>query len=220
MVTQPADAVILVFAKAPVPGQVKTRLAKTFTPEAAALLHAALTERALETAMSSGLDVVLYAAPDASHPYFAACAEDFGVTIEEQLRDADLGERMLDAMDRTLRGHDCVIIVGADCPALTAKHLYQVLARFEVEKPDVLLIPAEDGGYVLIAARRTHPDMFADIDWGTGSVLQQQRAALTAAGLMWTELDSLWDVDRPEDLPRLAALRPPLDFTLPGSEQS
>lgn len=50
-------------------------------------------------------------------------------------------------------------------------------------------------------------------------MLQQQRAALTAAGLTWTELDTLWDVDRPEDLARLAALRPPLDFTLPGSEQ-
>ena len=69
-----SDAVILIFAKAPVPGQVKTRLAKTYTPEAAAMLHAALTERALETAISSGLDVVLYAAPDASHPYFATCA--------------------------------------------------------------------------------------------------------------------------------------------------
>ncbi len=215
----PGDAVILVFAKAPVPGQVKTRLAKTYTPEAAAMLHAALTERALETAISSGLDVVLYAAPDASHPYFATCAEDFGVTIEAQLRDGDLGERMLDAMDRTLRSHDCVIIIGADCPALTSKHLYQVLAQFEVEKPDVVLIPAEDGGYVLIATRRTHPGMFDDIAWGTGTVLQQQRAALKAAGLVWTELDTLWDVDRPEDLPRLAALRPPLDFTLPSSEQ-
>lgn len=213
------DAVILVFAKAPVPGQVKTRLAKVYTPEAAALLHAALTERALETAISSGLGVVLYGAPDTSHPYFAACAEDFGVAIEAQLRDADLGERMLDALDRTLRGHDCAIVIGADCPALTAKHFHLVLATFAVERCDVVLIPAEDGGYVLIAARRTQPDMFKDIAWGTGTVLAQQRAALTAAGLTWAELDPLWDVDRPEDLPRLAALRPPLDFTLPGSEQ-
>lgn len=213
------DAVIAVFAKAPVPGQVKTRLAKVYTPEAAALLHAALTERALETAISSGLDVVLYGAPDTSHPYFATCAEDFGVAIEAQLRDADLGERMLDALDRTLRGHDCAIIIGADCPALTTKHFYAVLAQFEVAKPDVVLIPAEDGGYVLIAARRTHPEMFKDIAWGTETVLAQQRAAMQAAGLTWVELDPLWDVDRPEDLPRLAALRPPLDFTLPSSEQ-
>lgn len=219
IVAAETDAVILIFAKAPVPGQVKTRLAKAFTPEAAAMLHAALTERALETAISSGLDVVLYAAPDANHPYFATCAEDFGVVIEEQLRDGDLGERMLAAMDRTLRGHDCVIVIGADCPALTTKHFYQVMAQFEVEKPDVVLIPAEDGGYVLIAARRTHADMFTGIAWGTDTVLRQQRAALHAAGLTWTELDTLWDVDRPEDLPRLASLKPPLDFTLPSSEQ-
>jgi len=214
-----ADAVVVVFAKAPVPGQVKTRLAKVYTPEAAAMLHAALTERALETAISSGLDVVLYAAPDTSHPYFATCVEDFGVALEAQLRDGDLGERMLAAMEHTLRNHECVIIIGADCPALTTKHFYQVLAQFEVEKPDVVLIPAEDGGYVLIAARRTHADMFAGIAWGTDTVLARQRAALQAAGLTWSELDTLWDVDRPADLPRLAALRPPLDFTLPGSEQ-
>jgi uncharacterized protein len=218
--TQPGNAVILIFAKAPVPGQVKTRLSKTYTPEAAAMLHAALTERALETAVSSGVDVVLFAAPDASHPYFATCGEDFGVAIEEQLRDGDLGERMLDAMDRMLRGHDCVIIIGADCPALTTQHFYKVLAAFEVEQPDVVLMPAEDGGYVLIAAKRTHAAMFADIAWGTDSVLARQRVALQAAGLKWVELETLWDVDRPADLARLAALRPPLDFTLLGSEES
>ncbi|MBL8517361.1 MAG: TIGR04282 family arsenosugar biosynthesis glycosyltransferase [Betaproteobacteria bacterium] len=214
-----ADAKVLIFAKAPVPGQVKTRLAKVYTTEAAAMLHAALTERALETALSSGLDVVLFAAPDASHPWFATCAEDFGVTIDQQLRDADLGERMLDALDRTLRGTSLTIIIGADCPALTAKHLHLVLATFQVEQCDIVLIPAEDGGYVLIAARRTHPEMFKDIAWGTDTVLAQQRAALRAAGLTWTELETLWDVDRPEDLPRLRALKPPLDFTLPSSEQ-
>jgi glycosyltransferase A (GT-A) superfamily protein (DUF2064 family) len=87
-------------------------------------------------------------------------------------------------------------------------------AAAALDDHDVVLIPAEDGGYVLVGAARTAATMFCGIDWGGATVLAQQRAALSACGLAWRELSPLWDVDRPEDLARLAGLRPPLAFPL------
>jgi rSAM/selenodomain-associated transferase 1 len=204
--------VILIFAKAPVPGEVKTRLIPACGAEQAALLHAALTERAIETAAAAGYDVVLCGAPDTTHAFFETCAEDFDITLADQLPNATLGERMKSALDDALAEWPRVLLIGADCPALTPRLLKQAAAALSAH--DVVLIPAEDGGYVLIGARRTAPDMFASIEWGTAQVLTQQRAALTRAGLSWMEFEPLWDVDLPGDLARLAALKPPLAFSL------
>lgn len=208
-----ADTCVIVYAKAPVPGQVKTRLAPALDAASAALLHAALVERALETAQAAGLSgVVLCCAPDASHAFFETCAEDFAVDLSEQ-GEGDLGARMLRTLQQALGEFHAVIIIGADAPAVTAKHLRT--AADALAELDVVLSPAEDGGYVLIGARRTAPAMFDGIEWGSEKVLEQQRQALLACGLGWKELDTLWDVDRPEDLPRLKALRPPLAFFWP-----
>lgn len=208
-----ADTCVIVYAKAPVPGQVKTRLAPALDAASAALLHAALVERALQTAQAAQLSgVVLCCAPDASHVFFETCAEDFAVDLADQ-GEGDLGARMLCTLQQALEGFDAAIIIGADAPAVTAKHLRE--AANALTDVDVVLSPAEDGGYVLIGARRTHPAMFEGIEWGSEKVLEQQRQALLACGLGWKELDTLWDVDRPEDLPRLKALRPPLAFFWP-----
>ena len=205
-----SDAVILVFAKAPVPGEVKTRLIPACGADTAARLHAALTERVLKTAVASGADVVLCGAPDARHQFFEDCARDFGVGVTGQLRDAGLGERMLHAFNDALESWQRVIIVGADCPALTAQHLTEAIGHLAAH--DVVLAPADDGGYVLIGAKRVHAAMFDAITWGTSAVLAQQRSQLRANGLSWHEMETLWDVDRPDDLPRLRTLIPPLDF--------
>lgn len=208
-----ADTCIFIYAKAPVPGQVKTRLAPALDAASAALLHAALVERALQTAQAAELaGVVLCCAPDASHAFFETCAEDFDVELAGQ-GDGNLGARMLRTLQQALDEFDAAIIIGADAPAVTAKHLRA--AADALAERDVVLSPAEDGGYVLVGARRTAPAMFDGIEWGSEKVLEQQRQALIACGLSWTELDTLWDVDRPEDLPRLKALRPPLAFFWP-----
>ena len=205
--------VVIVFAKAPVPGQAKTRLIPALGAEQAALLHAALTERAITTAQKSGAeDVELCCTPNSEAAFFQYCAEDFDVSLTEQ-GDGDLGERMLRALDSALEHIERVIIIGADCPALTAKHIQH--AASALDDADVVLAPAEDGGYVLIGATRTHAKMFADITWGTSSVLAEQRRNLGACGLPFIETDTLWDVDRPEDLPRVKALKPPLEFFWP-----
>lgn len=206
-------ACIVVFAKAPIPGEAKTRLIPTLGAEGAAMLHAALVERALETACAVGHDVELCCAPEASHPFFEECAQEFDCALSEQ-GEGNLGTRMLQVMQDVLEDYDQVAIVGADCPSVTPKHIQQAIAA--LASHDVVLIPAEDGGYVLIAARRVATAMFDGIAWGSHTVLAQQRLALTAAGSTFTELATLWDVDRPEDLARLQTLKPPLSFFLPS----
>ena len=204
------DCGIIVYAKAPIPGDVKTRLLPALDAENAALLHAALVERALSIARDSGLaQRELCCAPDTTHSFFQTCEEDFEVTLTGQ-GEGDLGERMLRTLARALQSHAAAIIIGADCPVLSGKHVAE--AAHALREHDVVLTPADDGGYVLIGARRVHAEMFDGIEWGTHKVLEKQRRQLRAAGLSWREMETLWDVDRPEDLPRLKALKPPLEF--------
>lgn len=204
---------LIIYAKAPVPGQVKTRLMPALDGEMAALLHAALVERALDTARRSGIaEIELCCAPDTHHSFFDACADDFGVVLTEQ-GEGNLGDRMLRTLRHALADHTAALIIGADCPALTGKYLAEAATRLSGQ--DAVLAPAEDGGYVLIGATRTDPGMFGDIEWGSGKVLEQQRRNFSARGFRWQEMPTLWDVDRPGDLARLKALKPPLEFFWP-----
>lgn len=187
------------FAKAPVPGAVKTRLAAVLDARAAAELHERLVRQALATATAGGRAAVeLWCTPDVDHPFFAACARDFGVRLRPQ-RGADLGERMAHAFDAT---REPLVVIGADCPALTPAHLdaaHRALATHEV-----VVAPAEDGGYVLIGLRAPAASIFQGIPWGSDAVLAATRTRSAAAGLRMAELPTLWDVDRPEDYARLA----------------
>ena len=193
---------------------VKTRLAPALGLEAAALLHTALVERALATAKRSELAAIeLCCAPDSRHGFFETCAEDFDVALTEQ-GEGTLGERMLRTVTRALLSHDAAIIIGADCPALTIKHIAGAARKLSAH--DVVLTPADDGGYVLIGARRVNEKMFDGIEWGSDKVLAQQRRNFEKLGFTWHEMPTLWDVDRPEDLPRLKALKPVFEFFWPS----
>ena len=206
--------VVIIFAKAPVPGEVKTRLIPALGAEHAAMLHTALTERAIETAQrTDAAEVELCCAPDSNHAFFEACKEDFDVVLTAQ-GDGDLGARMLAALNRALLDFDCAIVIGADCPALTVQHINAAAAK--LDHADIVLTPADDGGYALIGAARTDAHMFDAIDWGSDVVLEQQRRNLQTCQLKWDEMETLWDVDRPEDLVRLKALKPAIAFYWPN----
>ena len=109
-------------------------------------------------------------------------------------------------MQRALRRHRRAILIGADCPALMPIDLRRV-ARLLHGNADIVLAPAEDGGYALIGARRISPSVFANVEWGSADVLAQTLANLERAGLRYRLLRTVWDVDRPEDLERLRARR-------------
>lgn len=193
---------IAILAKAPIAGLAKTRLIPALGAAGAARLQATLTERTVQTALAAGLGpVTLWCMPDCTDPAFEDLAARYGVVLRPQVG-ADLGERMATAVaSHTIRGP--VIVLGTDCPALTPAHLQESAAVFG-DGMDVALIPAEDGGYVLIGLATAHPALFAGVRWGTDRVLAETRARLQAERLRWFEGPPLWDVDRPADLARLA----------------
>ena len=198
-----AGNAILVFAKAPAAGHVKTRLIPRLGPEGAVRLHERLVERTLATAVAADVgEVELWCTPDAAHPFFARCAGRYGVPLRRQAG-ADLGQRMHDAFERTLARHARALLVGSDCPVLQPAHLREAFQA--LEDHDAVFVPAEDGGYVLVGLKRAAPQVFERVAWGSPEVMAQTRSRLAAAGLDSHELPALWDVDRPEDLDRLQA---------------
>ena len=183
---------------------VKTRLVPLLGAEGAAALHARLVKRALETARAAGFRrIELHGSPDSDDPFFRFCAGHYGVTPAPQAA-GDLGARMLAAFESTLAAHARVLLIGSDCPALTARHLRQA-DRALREGADAVLVPCEDGGYALIGLTRVDSKLFEGLAWGTASVMTETRARLRQLGWTWRELETLWDVDRPEDYRRLLA---------------
>ncbi|MBS0327002.1 MAG: TIGR04282 family arsenosugar biosynthesis glycosyltransferase [Proteobacteria bacterium] len=206
------QAAIAVFARAPVAGKAKTRLIPVLGARGAAGLQQALLRRTLATVLGAALGPVsLWCAPDCAHAEFRRCRDEFGVQLFPQ-QGCDLGERMLRAVTQ-VGAHGNVLVVGSDCPALTVGEL-RAAARALDTGNDVVLIPAEDGGYVLLGLRRPVFELFADVPWGTVRVLAITRERLHRAGLTWHELTESWDVDRPEDLARLLAIEPSFSMEL------
>jgi rSAM/selenodomain-associated transferase 1 len=196
---------IIVFARAPVPGEAKTRLIPALGAAGAARLHARLVERTLATACAAGVGAVeLCCAPDATHTFFAACAARFGVALTAQGA-GDLGARMRRALAVALPA----VLIGSDCPAMTPDYLRGAAGALG-DGCDLVFGPADDGGYVLVGANRLNAGCFERISWGGPEVMATQRLRLRAWGLRWTELAPLWDVDRPGDLERLRVLQPEL----------
>ena len=199
----PAACAIAVLARAPVPGAAKTRLVPRLGADGAAELQRRLTLHILATATAAAPgQAALFCAPDRHHAFFGECQARFGIPLHDQCA-GDLGARMMQAFASLLPGHDRVLLVGTDCPALTTAHL--VRAATLLDDHDAVVWPAEDGGYVLIGLRRLAPELFAGIDWGTAQVMAQTRARLRRLGWRWAEAEALWDVDLPQDLARLLA---------------
>jgi rSAM/selenodomain-associated transferase 1 len=201
------DCVQLVFCKAPVPGQVKTRLIPALSAEQAAELHQRLTRITIERALQNRLcPVQLRCAPDIDHPFFQRCAQDYSLTLHRQ-HGKDLGERMHHALVTALAHYSHAILTGCDCPSLTPVDLQQALSALE-NGYDVVIAPAQDGGYVLVGLSRPQAVLFENIPWGSDKVLQLTREKAALASLSLYELASQWDVDNPEDLERLRGIYP------------
>jgi hypothetical protein len=194
---------VAILAKAPVPGTAKTRLIPSIGAHAAAVLQERMTERTVETAMVADIGpLTLWCAPDFTHASFQDLAARMRVVLKQQ-PDGDLGARMLGAI---AAGDGPTLVIGTDCPAFTAEILRA--AAKALDDADVVLIPAEDGGYVLIGARALHPELFSGIAWGGATVMQETRARIAALGLKSIELNPLWDVDTEADLGRCEKMFP------------
>jgi hypothetical protein len=196
---------VAILAKAPVAGLAKTRLIPLLGAAGAAALQGWLLQRTVAAAVVADIGpVTLWCAPDVHHPGFAACRAFGAVELRSQ-PEGDLGERMHAAIAESLTTAG-TLVIGTDCPLLTPELLRQ--AADSLRQHDATVVPAEDGGYVLIGARQAGRRAFQQVDWSTGRVMAQTREGLTEMNWRWAESAPLWDVDRPEDFERLAEFFP------------
>ncbi|RMG35245.1 MAG: glycosyltransferase [Gammaproteobacteria bacterium] len=197
------DARILIFARAPVPGRVKTRLVPVLGAEGACALYVDCLKQTVALACDAALaPVSLHCTPDASHPLFTRLAEKYPLTLAVQ-QGVNLGARMAAAARRALTHASAALLIGSDVPPLGARHLSEALQRL-YEGDAVVMAPAEDGGYVLLGLRQPQPQLFTDMPWGSDRVAELTRWRCRRMGLRLGELETLWDLDRPEDLARMS----------------
>ena len=192
---------ILVFAREPVVGHVKTRLARSIGDQAAVQFHQEIVTKTVDMAANSGLaELELHVSGNMEHPFFMSLADQYSMRICLQ-EGNDLGEKMFYALKKALDHASYCILIGTDCPVMTADYLKQAFHILE-KGMDAVIGPAEDGGYVLIGASRIDISWFNNIDWGSQHVLAQSRQRLTANNARYEELQQLWDVDHIDDLHR------------------
>jgi rSAM/selenodomain-associated transferase 1 len=193
-----SDRTLVVFVKEPRPGAVKTRLAAVLGPDDAARLYRALAGAVLEATVPEPGEyerLVFYDPPDAGERLRAWLPSG-------RLRRQDpghLGARMSGAFARCFaRGASRVVLAGSDAPGLGRRHVTAALDRLDAH--DVVLGPAHDGGYYLVALRAAQPSLFEEVSWSTASVLEDTLARARAAGLRVALLERLRDVDTCDDL--------------------
>jgi rSAM/selenodomain-associated transferase 1 len=199
---KPFDCCLIVFAKAPIPGRVKTRLIPFIGEEAATALHQKLVSHCLSIASEASITPVeLWCSPSSRHPFFIHSGKEFRLDLHTQPK-GDLGRRMAFAFGETLKKASSALLIGTDSPSLTPDDIKKA-AEILTQSVDAVITPAEDGGYVLLGLRRLSLDLFSGIPWGTNAVMEETRLRLRRLKWKWHELPQRWDVDRPEDIERL-----------------
>lgn len=185
---------IILFAKAPIPGNVKTRLASWLGPERAAALHEAFVRDMVHILATLPADLRI--ASDTVGAW-----NDLSIPVMLQ-RGAGLGERMRNAASDALdEGRPSVMLVGSDSPTVPHQHLFSIL-----DSPaDVTLGPADDGGFYSICFRRVQPHMFDGVEWSSARTLSMTLCAMERSGLTAALGPAWFDADHPEDLLRLRA---------------
>lgn len=203
---KPAGAAIAILAKAPIPGWAKTRLIPALGAAGAARAQRRFCLQTLHCATQAQLgEITLWCAPDRQSRFFRALQLRFGGQLQSQPQ-GDIGERMQAAAQAhfACAGAPPLLIIGSDCAVLAPGHLQEAARRLLTH--DVCLIPAEDGGYVLIGLRKMIPELFQGVAWSTSAVLAQtlERCARLSASV--AQLPALWDIDEPADWQRWQAL--------------
>lgn len=200
------DRSLLIMAKQPISGSSKTRLIPALTAEEAAELSRCFIVDAASTMLDlaagdSGMAVSIAGTPAAAEPYFAELAPGTGFVAQEG---DTLGHRLDHAMSGALAdGASMVVAINSDSPTMPPRlvsHAFELLASEDV---DVVLGPAEDGGYYLIGWKRPHPRLVIDVEMSTPHVLRDTLAIADAEGLRVATTEPWFDVDHPADLVRI-----------------
>ncbi len=194
------DTCIILFAKYPAPNKAKTRLQPALGVDGAARMARQLLLHSIEQTIDTGFSVELCVSPAPTDPCWQA------LDLPESLRwstqaDGDLGLRMLIASQRALQYFDKVVLIGTDCPSLTTAYIQTAVQQ--LNQHDAVMIPATDGGYVLLGFRQVDESLFSDIVWSTASVAAVTKQRMAALGWTLTLFDPLHDIDEPKDLKHL-----------------
>ena len=185
---------LLIFCKAPIPGQVKTRLIQDLGVEAATALHCELALRTIETCLSvPDVTCQLWCSPDTGHEFY----RQFEM-IKMLQRGTGLGERMHHAMP--VEASQSTVLVGTDCPNLSLDYINQAFEK--LEDHEVVIGPAEDGGYGLVGLQRANRKLFENIPWSTETVFADSCRVLNQQKINYSVLPRIWDVDRIADVHR------------------
>lgn len=188
---------IVIFAKAPTPGLVKTRLIPALGEAGATRLARRMLARTVETALAAGLGPVeLCAAPEPKSPAWAG--HGMGGIVWSDQGSGDLGDRLARATERVVAAGESAILIGTDCPELGVTHLQQAAA--ELTKFDAVMIPAMDGGYVLLALRVFAASLFSKMPWSGPTVASETIRRGLDLGLSVQTHPALRDIDEPGDL--------------------
>ena len=192
------SSVLNIFTKTPVPGTVKTRLIPHLGDDAACDLYLSLLHKTLYTSIATSVDAIhIHCYPKPEEKYFKHYLNDPRISLHQQIG-LDLGERMAHAMQNSLRHYDACLIIGCDCPSLQPADIDQALQFLETHQ--VVIGPAQDGGYYLIGSREYQQGIFHDIEWGTEAVYTQTCEKFKQLNINWQELPEYNDIDSIEDL--------------------
>ena len=190
---------LIVFAREPIPGQVKSRLAASIGDRAAAELYETMLQDVLKTASQLiGIETVVY----------WACEEETLPLLADKYRcnsrlqsQGDLGQRMQAAFEMMFaEGCDACCIIGSDAPDLPLSYIQEAYQLLAAQKTDAVFGPSRDGGYYLLGLRQVWPKLFANISWSSSEVLEQSLAAAMDSGLSTVLLPEWQDIDTIEDL--------------------
>jgi len=213
MKTNVKDLLIIQFAKWPVLGNVKTRLAHSIGDEKALQVHMDLMNEVLSKLISAklegiGADIELWLneIPEKENEMAAIIKKTSEAIIPCKVQKGNnLGDKMADAIISSLKSYSKVIIVGSDCPNISAKTL--VKASKALNNSDIVLGPAEDGGYVLIGASKFKAEIFNDVAWGKGEVFDKTIKNIQTLNFTYSALEKSWDVDDLTDYERWCKLK-------------
>ena len=204
---------ILLFARLPVLGKVKTRLKSALSSIEILALYEAMLKRIVSLLNEGNLaEVQLWLDNNPSNENKFVADLPWHFKMNEQVG-RDLGDKMNFAINKSLVSNNskCALLLGSDCPALTLEYVDNALCLLN-EGAQLVLGPAEDGGYVLIGVNKSYPELFQGIQWGTDKVLEETILKAKSIGVDYVCLEPLWDVDRPDDIGRLSELEPTLEW--------
>ena len=198
--THKKNTCIIIFAKYPAQNMAKTRLQPALGSNGAARMAQKLLLHSVEQAVATDYVVELCVSPVPANPCWQVL--DLPRTLQWTAQaEGDLGVRLLTASQQALNQYQKIVLVGTDCPSLTAQRIQA--AVHQLDQHDVVMIPASDGGYVLLGFKHADESLFSNITWSVDSVAAVTQQRIAALGWTLAILEPLHDIDDPDDLQHL-----------------